>query len=58
VICGAARGYVICGAGGWYVIAEVADATGGWLWRNGKIDSMVEVVLDWLGRLVVTKSKG
>jgi hypothetical protein len=40
------------------LFAEVADATGGWLWRNGKIDSMVEVVLDWLGRLVVTKSKG
>jgi hypothetical protein len=27
------------------------------LWRNGKIDSMPEVVLDWFGRLVVEKVK-
>jgi hypothetical protein len=35
--------------------AEVTDATGGWLWRSDKIDSMLEVVLDWFGRLVVVK---
>jgi hypothetical protein len=29
----------------------------GWLWRNGKIDSMLEVVLDWFSRLVVKKAK-
>jgi hypothetical protein len=27
------------------------------LWRNGKIDSMSQVVLDWFGRLVVQKAK-
>jgi hypothetical protein len=27
------------------------------LWHNGKIDSMLEVVLDWFGRLVVKKEK-
>jgi hypothetical protein len=27
------------------------------LWRNGKIDSMPEVVPDWFGRLVVKKVK-
>jgi hypothetical protein len=27
------------------------------LWRNGKIGSMSEVVLDWFGRLVVEKAK-
>jgi hypothetical protein len=31
-------------------------AVDGWLWRNGKIDSMPEVVLDWFGRLVVEKA--
>jgi hypothetical protein len=35
--------------------AEVTDAAGGWLWRSDKIDSMLEVVLDWFGRLVVVK---
>jgi hypothetical protein len=30
----------------------------GWLWRNGKIDSMPEVVLDWFGRLVMKKTEG
>jgi hypothetical protein len=35
--------------------AEVADAAGGWLWRSDKIDSMLEVVLDWFGRFVVVK---
>jgi hypothetical protein len=39
------------------LFAEVADAMGGWLWCNGKIDSMPEVVLDWFGRLVVKKVK-
>jgi hypothetical protein len=32
--------------------AEVVVATGGWLWRSDKIDIMLEVVLDWFGRLV------
>jgi hypothetical protein len=35
--------------------AEVVDAAGGWLWGSDKIDSMLEVVLDWFGRLVVVK---
>jgi hypothetical protein len=34
---------------------EVADTVGGGLWRSDKIDSMPEVVLDWVGRLVVVK---
>jgi hypothetical protein len=37
--------------------AEVAEATSGWLWHSDKIDSMLEVVLDWFGRLVVKKEK-
>jgi hypothetical protein len=37
------------------LFTEVVDAASGWLWRNGKIDSMPEVVLDWFGRLVVKK---
>jgi hypothetical protein len=35
----------------------LAGAADGWLWRNGKIDSMSEVVLDWFGRLVVKNAK-
>jgi hypothetical protein len=35
--------------------AEVAEAAGDWLWRSDKIDSMLEVVLDWFGRFVVVK---
>jgi hypothetical protein len=38
------------------LFAEVADTASGWLWHNGKIDSMPEVVLDWFGRLVVKKA--
>jgi hypothetical protein len=34
---------------------ELVDIVDGWLWRNGKIDSMPEVVLGWFGRLVVKK---
>jgi hypothetical protein len=32
---------------------KLADAMNGWLWHNGKIDSMPEVVFDWFGRLGV-----
>jgi hypothetical protein len=36
---------------------ELADVVEGKLWRNGKIDSMPDVVLHWFGRLVVKKAK-
>jgi hypothetical protein len=36
---------------------ELVGAVDVWLWRNGKIGSMSEVVLDWFGRLVVEKAK-
>jgi hypothetical protein len=36
---------------------ELVGTMNGWLWHNGKIDSMPEVVLDWFGRLVVKKVK-
>jgi hypothetical protein len=49
--------YVICGAGGGYVICGGGGSVGGWLRRNGKIDSMLEMVLDWFGRLVVKKRR-
>jgi hypothetical protein len=32
---------------------KLVDAMNGWLWHNGKIDSMPEVVFDWFGRLGV-----
>jgi hypothetical protein len=36
---------------------ELADVVEGKLWRNGKIDSMPDMVLHWFGRLVVKKAK-
>jgi hypothetical protein len=36
---------------------ELTDVVDGWLWRNDKIDSMLEVALDWFGRLVVKRAK-
>jgi hypothetical protein len=57
VICGTARGYVICGAGEGMLYVKLTGAVDGWLWHNGKIDSMPEVVLDWFGRLVVKEAK-
>jgi hypothetical protein len=59
VICHACGGYVICGTGGGYVIYGAGGHCGwlGWLWCNGKIDRMPEVVLDWFGRLVVKKQR-
>jgi hypothetical protein len=36
---------------------ELAKVTGGWLWRNGRIDNMPEVGLGCFGRLVVKKMK-
>jgi hypothetical protein len=36
---------------------ELVDIVDGWLWCNGKIYSIPEVVLDWFGRLVVKKAK-
>jgi hypothetical protein len=36
---------------------KLVDIMDGWLWRNGMIDSMLEVVLDWFSRLVVKKAK-
>jgi hypothetical protein len=57
VICGATGGgYVICGASRGYVICRGGECYGWLLRRNGKIDSMPEVVLDWFGRLVVKKA--
>jgi hypothetical protein len=35
--------------------AEVVDVAGGGLRRSDKIDSMLHVVLDWFGRLMVVK---
>jgi hypothetical protein len=32
---------------------ELVDVVDGWLWHNGKNDSMLEVVLNWFDRLVV-----
>jgi hypothetical protein len=32
---------------------ELVDVVDGWLWHNGKNDSMSEVVLNWFDRLVV-----
>jgi hypothetical protein len=29
-----------------------AEFMGGWLWHNGRTDSMSEVKLDWFGKLV------
>jgi hypothetical protein len=37
------------------LFAEVVDTAGGCLWHSDKIDSMLEVVLDWFNRLVVVK---
>jgi hypothetical protein len=37
---------------------ELAKVTGGWLWRNGRIDNMPEVGLGCFGRLVVKKNEG
>jgi hypothetical protein len=39
------------------LFVEVAGAVRGWLWRNGKIDSVPKVVLDWFGKLVAKKVK-
>jgi hypothetical protein len=36
---------------------DLVGAMDGWLWHNGMIDSMSEVVLDWFGRIVVKKVK-
>jgi hypothetical protein len=46
VICGTAGGYVIYGAGGGILFVEFTKVAGGWLWRNGRTDSMTEVELD------------
>jgi hypothetical protein len=35
---------------------EIVGVVDGWLWCNGKIDNMSEVVLVWFGRLVVKKA--
>jgi hypothetical protein len=55
VICGTVGGYVICGADRGYVICGVGECCDDWLWHNGKIDSMPEVMFDWFGRLMVIK---
>jgi hypothetical protein len=36
---------------------ELVDVVDGWLWRNGKINNMPEVVFGWFGRLVVKKAE-
>jgi hypothetical protein len=36
---------------------DLVGTMDGWLWHNGMIDSMSEVVLDWFGRIVVKKVK-
>jgi hypothetical protein len=36
---------------------EFMEVAGGWLWRNGRTDSMPEVELDLFGKLVVEKAK-
>jgi hypothetical protein len=34
---------------------ELVGVVDGWMWHNGKMDNMSEVVLGWFGRLVVKK---
>jgi hypothetical protein len=36
---------------------ELVDIMDSWFWRNGKIDRILKVVLDWFGRLVVKKAE-
>jgi hypothetical protein len=36
---------------------ELAKAVDDWLWRNGKIDNMLEVGLGYFGKLVVERVK-
>jgi hypothetical protein len=33
------------------------EFVGGWLWRNGWTDSMLEVELDWLDKIMLGKVK-
>jgi hypothetical protein len=39
------------------LFVELAEAVDGWLWRNGRIDSMLEVVLNCFGKLMVKKQR-
>jgi hypothetical protein len=57
VICGTVRGYVIYGAGEGMLSVSLAKVVGDWVWRNGRIDNMLEVGFGWFDKLVLEKVK-
>jgi hypothetical protein len=57
VICGTVRGYVIYGAGEGMLSVSLEKVVGDWVWRNGRIDNMLEVGFGWFDKLVVEKVK-
>jgi hypothetical protein len=57
VICGAAGGYVIYGADGGMLFEELTKVAGDYLWRNGRIGSMLEVGFRCSGRVAMEEPK-